>query len=184
MWDNLRILEYPDPRLRAVARPVDVFDESLRTLAAQMLLLMHSHQGVGLAAPQVGVPSRIFVTNPTGEPTDDRAFVNPELFDAEGSDEAEEGCLSLPDIRALILRSKTIRIIARDLDGKPIEETVTGFPARVIQHEFDHLNGILILTRMGPSALALHKKVLRDLEEKFARPTPPTVNPPPAKPTR
>jgi peptide deformylase len=168
MWDELKIIEYPDPRLRAVAKPAQAFDESLKLLASRMLDLMRLAQGVGLAAPQVGVGLRLFVMNATGKPEDDRVIVNPELLDAEDSEEAEEGCLSLPEIRTNIVRSKTIRLVARDLEGKPIEETASGFVARVWQHEHDHLNGILITNHMGPVAKAMHRKKLRELEARYA----------------
>jgi len=168
MWEELKIIEYPDPRLRAVAKPVQVFDQSLRDLSARMLDLMRLAQGVGLAAPQVGVGTRMFVMNATGKPEDDRVIVNPELFDAEDSEEAEEGCLSLPEIRTNVVRSKTIRLVARDVHGKPIEETASGFVARVWQHEHDHLNGILITNHMGTVAKAMHRKKLRELEARYA----------------
>jgi peptide deformylase len=171
MWDELKIIEYPDPRLRAVAKPVQAFDESLRLLANRMLDLMRLAQGVGLAAPQVGVGLRLFVMNATGKPEDDRVIINPELFDAEDSEEAEEGCLSLPEIRTNVVRSKTIRLVARDVQGNALEETASGFVARVWQHEHDHLNGILITNHMGTVAKAMHRKKLRELEARYAEQT-------------
>jgi len=146
---------------------VKEFTPALKELAAKMLELMREARGVGLAAPQVGHNVRMFVMNHTGEPKDDRVYINPELCEAEGSEEGEEGCLSLPGINANIVRDKTIRIVATDLEGKPIDEKATGYLARVWQHEFDHLNGTLITDRMGTVAKMAAKKTLRELEEKY-----------------
>jgi len=169
MYDDLKIIEYPDPRLRKVSTPVASFDSSLKALAAKMLSLMREARGVGLAAPQVGQNIRLFVMNHTGDPKDDRAYVNPDLTEAEGSEEAEEGCLSLPGINANIVRDKTLRIRAKDLDGNDIDEKATGYLARVWQHEFDHLNGTMIIDRMGPVAKMANRKALREMEEKFRK---------------
>jgi peptide deformylase len=172
MYEDFKIIEYPDPRLRKASKPVEEFDSSLAALAARMLELMREARGVGLAAPQVGLNIRLFVMNHTGDPADDRVYVNPTLSDAEGDEEGEEGCLSLPGITANVVRDKTLRIRARDLQGNEIDETATGYLARVWQHEFDHLNGTLIIDRMGPVAKMASKKLLRDLEEKFAAENP------------
>jgi peptide deformylase len=167
MYDDLKIIEYPDPRLRKVSTAVEKFDPALKALAARMFVLMRESRGVGLAAPQVGQSIRMFVMNHTGNPQDDRVYVNPDLTEAEGSDEAEEGCLSLPGINANIVRDKTLRIRARDLEGNEIDEKASGYLARVWQHEFDHLNGTLIIDRMGPVAKMAHRRALREMEEKF-----------------
>jgi peptide deformylase len=144
-----------------------MFDERLRLLVARMFELMREDKGVGLAAPQVGINERIFVVNHTQDPKDDRVFINPELFDMSGDEEAEEGCLSLPEINAMIHRGQTVRIVAKDIEGNPIEETQTGYLARIWQHEFDHLNGILITDRMGEVAKMAHRKALRELEAEY-----------------
>jgi peptide deformylase len=168
MHDELKIINYPDPRLKKVSKPVEIVDDSIKALAGRMLQLMREARGVGLAAPQVGRNIRLFVMNHTGEPGDDRVYVNPELFEAEGSEEAEEGCLSLPGLTANIVRDKTVRIVATDLEGKPIDQKATGYLARVWQHEFDHLNGTMIIDRMGPVAKMAAKKKLRELEDVYA----------------
>ena len=167
MYEDLQIIHYPDPRLKKISKPVETIDPSLRELAARMFELMRQHRGVGLAAPQVGHNIRLFVMNHTGDPKDDRVYVNPVLSEAEGSEEGEEGCLSLPEINANIVRDKAMRMQAMDLEGKPIDETASGYIARVWQHEFDHLNGTLITDRMGPVAKMAAKKKLRELEDKF-----------------
>jgi peptide deformylase len=177
MFEELKIIEYPDPRLTRASVDIAVFDDRLKALAARMLELMREGKGVGLAAPQVGENIRMFVANPTGEPGDDRVFVNPILTDLQtGEDQEEEGCLSLPDVRANIVRGKTMRIDAQDLEGRPFSDTQTGFAARVWQHEFDHLNGTLIVDRMGPVAKMACRKVLRELEEKWAAAHPTTAS--------
>ena len=169
MYDDLQIIHYPDPRLKKVSKPVETVDPSLRELAAKMLQLMRQHRGVGLAAPQVGVNIRMFVMNssPGSDSKEDRVYINPELTEAAGSEEGEEGCLSLPEINANIVRDKTMRIRAVDLDGKPIDETASGYIARIWQHEFDHLNGTLITDRMGAVAKMAAKRTLRELEAKY-----------------
>ena len=153
-------------RLKKVSAPVSAFDQGLRELVGEMFKLMREAKGVGLAAPQVGENLRVFVMNPTGEAGDDRVYVNPALTEAEGSEEAEEGCLSLPDIHVKVVRSKKITMQAQDVEGNPIEQTEAGFISRVWQHEFDHLNGILITDRTGPVAKMANRKKLKDLEDR------------------
>ena len=167
MFQDLKIILYPDPRLKKISQPVTAFDQRLRQLANRMLELMREARGVGLAAPQVGENVRLFVMNATQEPGDDRVYVNPVLSDLEGDEEQEEGCLSLPGIHVNVTRGRQVRMQAQDLEGRPIEEVATGFPARVWQHEFDHLNGTLLTDRMGPVAKMTHRKVLNELKEQY-----------------
>lgn len=167
--DALEIIQWPDPRLRKKSEPVTVFDDALRRLAQKMLELMRANEGVGLAAPQVGINLRLFVACPTGKPEDDKVYVNPVLSDAEGGEEAEEGCLSLPDIRVKITRpTARLKIQAQDLLGQPFEQVADGFITRVWQHETDHLNGALIIDRMGPVEKLQYRKVMKNLEEEYA----------------
>jgi peptide deformylase len=167
MFEKLQIIQYPDPRLRQRSKSVEAFDDRLKALVARMFELMREDKGVGLAAPQVGISERLFVMNHSGQPTDDRAYVNPELFDITGDEEGEEGCLSLPGITAMINRGQTLRIVAKDVQGNPIEQTASGYVARIWQHEFDHLNGVLITDRMGDVARMMHRKTLRELEREY-----------------
>jgi len=167
MYEQLKIISYPDPRLRKVSVEVQKFDESLSSLARRMFELMREARGVGLAAPQVGKNIRIFVTNHSGKPEDDRVYVNPVISDAEGEEAAQEGCLSLPEINVEVARPVTAKIRAKDLEGNPIDQTETGYIARIWQHELDHLNGVLIIDRMGPTAKMESRKVLKDLEDKY-----------------
>ena len=164
---DLEVIHWPDPRLKKASEPVAVFNDELRTLARRMFELMREHKGVGLAAPQVGRNLRLFVMNATGEPGQDRVYVNPELSNLEGDDEAEEGCLSLPEIHVNVVRAKKATMRARDLEGNPIEEAATGFAARVWQHEFDHLNGVMLTDRMGFVDKMANRRKLKELEEKY-----------------
>lgn len=167
MYENLTIIHWPDPKLKKPSVEVERFDDRLRLLAARMLELMRAQKGVGLAAPQVGLNLRLFVMNPTGQPQDDRVYVNPQLSDGDGEEEAEEGCLSLPGIYIPVLRFKTLRIQAKDADGNPIDQVESGYLARIWQHETDHLNGTLLTDRMGAIAKLTHRKKLKELEEEY-----------------
>lgn len=162
-----QIVRYPDPQLRRKCEPIEVFDESLAALAGRMLELMKSGRGLGLAGPQVGVCRRIFVCNPTGEPEDDQVYVNPELSDLLGATEAEEGCLSLPEVNVMMRRARRCRIKAFDVTGQPIEAEGQDLPARIWQHETDHLDGGLIIDRMNATDRIANKKTLAQLEADY-----------------
>jgi peptide deformylase len=169
MYEDLKIIVYPDPRLKKVSAAVTAFDDSLKALTTRMFLLMREARGVGLAAPQVGINIRLFVMNPTGKPEDDAVYVNPVLSEGEGEEEGEEGCLSLPGLNVQIWRAKTVQMDAHDVTGKPFTQQATGYLARIWQHEFDHLNGTMISERMGPVAKLANRKLLRELEEKWKK---------------
>src|ERR1700712_5089928 len=142
MHENLKIIQYSHPRLQKMSAAVTAFDESLKSLAARMFELMREAKGVGLAAPQVGVNQRLFIANHSGEPGDDRVYVNPTLTLLDGESMAEEGCLSLPSIHIDVMRADKVKIDAFDVDGKPVSLEAEGFEARVWQHETDHLLGV------------------------------------------
>ena len=148
---QLSIIPHPHPTLRVCSRPVRKVDAQLRNFVAQMLDLMYATDGVGLAANQVNLPIRLFVANPTGVRNDGEELVviNPQIQFPKGNETAQEGCLSLPGIYGNVKRPKTIRISAYDLSGNSIEREVDGFLSRVIQHENDHLNGVLFFDRMS-----------------------------------
>lgn len=183
MYENLQIIRWPDPRLKRASTPIERFDDRLRLLANRMLELMRESKGVGLAAPQVGLNLRLFVMNPTGQPQDDRVYVNPVLSEGDGEEEGEEGCLSLPGIYIQVLRLKTLRMQARDVEGNPIDQVESGYLARIWQHEVDHLNGTLLTDRMGAVAKLANRKKLKELEDEYraAHPEPP-AKPAPKKP--
>jgi peptide deformylase len=161
---TLQVVNYPAPILKKVAKDVSQFDPWLRAVIARMKTLMVEHKGVGLAAPQVGLGIRLFVWAPSGELPEAKAFINPELSGERGQAEAEEGCLSLPDIRAKIIRYKAVKVSALDEFGKPFEMDLEEFPARVAQHENDHLDGVLIIDKMSPVAKLKHRFKIAELE--------------------
>lgn len=147
------VVLYPDPPLKEVAKPVTVFDDALLQLAQDLVETMHDYEGVGLAAPQVGVSLRMVAIGPPDE--DDFCLVNPELSQMEGRVDGEEGCLSLPQLYATVPRAEKLHVCAFDPTGQRVEFDVEGFVARIIQHECDHLDGkvfpdrVDILSREG-----------------------------------
>ncbi len=173
MFEDLKIILWPHPSLLKISQPVTTFDPSLKALAARMIDLMHDARGVGLAAPQVGQNLRLFVMSHTGKPEDDRVYVNPVLSDLSGDEQAEEGCLSLPGINVNIFRPHSVQMSAQTLDGQPIQELATGYIARIWQHEYDHLNGTLLMDRMGPADKLATKRILRDLRKRWDDEHPP-----------
>ena len=166
---KLKVIHYPDPRLSQISTPVDVVDDGVRALAARMFELMFAAKGVGLAAPQVGITVRMFVASPTFDPADQRVYINPQLVQLEGEQEAEEGCLSLPDINAKIKRASFAVIRALNLQGEPFEETGEELVARVFQHEYDHIDGRLLIDRMGSVAKIANRRAIKSLEEDFGQ---------------
>ncbi len=166
-----KIIVYPDPRLRKKCAPVKPgeFGESLAALAGRMLELMKANRGVGLAGPQVGVCRRIFVCNPTGEPGDDHVYVNPVLSDLTGSEEGEEGCLSIPEVHVMVRRARRCRITAQDVHGRPVEMESENLLARIWQHETDHLDGRLIIDRMNAADKIANKRQLAQLEASYRK---------------
>lgn len=166
--EKLRIVHWPDPVLRQKAQPVAQVTDEVRAVAQRMIELMHEAEGVGLAAPQVGLPWRMFVANATGEEDDNLVFINPELVDP-GDEPAlhSEGCLSLPHVTAEIRRPKRITVRATDLEGNRFELTSDELPARIWQHETDHLDGVLIIDRMGTLDKLASRRALKELESRF-----------------
>lgn len=150
-----------DPVLRERALEVVTFDRGLRKLAKRMIRIMHDAPGVGLAAPQVGALQRLLVYEVGEEP---RVLVNPVLDElSEEIEESDEGCLSVPGVTMPVERSVGVRVRAFDANGEPLEFQAKGFEARVIQHEYDHLEGVLIVDRTSRSARAA---ALRELAER------------------
>lgn len=171
-WTSpLQIVKYPDPRLRAVNAKIGVFDDSLLRLAKEMIEVMYQDDGVGLAAPQVGVNVRLMVFNPAGrdKPGNESILVNPEIVEQLGGKEADtEGCLSFPQIYGDVERSRQISIKAQDEKGNPVKLTLTDpWVARIFQHEYDHLQGVLFHDRMKPAVLETVRSELVALEEGF-----------------
>ncbi len=144
----LKIKKYPDPILKKKAEPLAQFGPEEQKLFDSMIETMYTEDGVGLAAPQVGISKRVLIASPTMTPGEEYVFVNPEIVEAKGRELGLEGCLSLPGISGEIPRAKTIHLRAQDRRGKWIEIKVKDFFARIIQHELDHLNGILLIDRV------------------------------------
>ena len=146
-----QIRQYPDPVLRMEARPVEEFDDELRRLVERMKDLMHEANGVGLAATQVGVLRRLFVFAPDDERV--LALVNPSIpTRGDASDTDDEGCLSIQGINVPVERATSIRLEGRDENGEEVAYELEGMAARIAQHEYDHLDGKLMLDRTTPAA--------------------------------
>ena len=159
---------YPEPVLRKRAEPVAAFDDELKAIVEAMFRRMNASQGVGLAAPQVGLKRRILVANPSGEEGDDLVLINPTILERTGSATVyEEGCLSFPGIYAEVERPDRCKVRAQDIDGNEFEAEYEGFASRVVQHEYDHLEGVLLVDRMSPADKTRHRAALEELVEEF-----------------
>lgn len=162
----LDILEFPDPRLRTVARPVEVVDDSVRQLVDDLLETMYDASGIGLAATQVNVHRRVLVVDVSTERNQPRAYINPEVTvidPALGS--YDEGCLSVPGYYEEVHRPSRVRIDALDRDGQPFSEEIDGLHAICVQHEIDHLDGKLFVDYLSP----LKRQRIRSKLEKAHR---------------
>ena len=166
----MRIVKYPHPTLRRVSKRLRRVDAELKRLVAQMLDLMYEQKGIGLAANQVDLPYRLFVLNLSSDPAareQQFVFINPAITKRSGSAEAEEGCLSFPEIYAPVRRSEKITITAYNLAGEEVYYDIGGLFGRAAQHEYEHLDGRLFIDRLTPSALLSIKQALLDLEDQF-----------------
>lgn len=163
----MEIVFYPDPVLRKRAQPVDFAREDLRSLVAEMLDAMKEAHGVGLAAPQVGRSLRLFVASDSAEPEDAIVCINPELRAFGPSVTMEEGCLSLPGVNAPITRPERVELTWFDLEGERRTAEFDDLMARILQHEFDHLEGILFFERMTPADRVRIKADLESFEAQY-----------------
>ena len=163
----MEIIKYPHPTLRYQSKPLKRIDSALRETVAEMFQLMYEAQGIGLAANQVDLPYRLFVLNIHEERLKDHemVFINPVISRPKDPDEKEEGCLSLPGVYAQVRRPASIHVTALNLAGEPIEGEFGGLLARAIQHETDHLDGILFIDRL----VDLTKKQLQDDLDRFQK---------------
>ena len=157
----LDILTYPEKRLRNKAAPVEVVDDEVKTIISDMAETMYNAPGMGLAAIQVGIDKRIIIYDISG-PEDEpklEVLVNPVIVESEGSQLSEgEGCLSVPDYRADVKRSEWVRVEALDRDGRPVEIETDGVHAIVLQHEIDHLDGVLFIDRISALKREMYKR--------------------------
>ena len=165
---GLKVIHYPDPRLRETCEPVESVDEATRALVERMFELMFASRGVGLAAPQVGVTVRLLVASPTFEEHDRIALINPRIVAEDGWEDMEEGCLSFPGVYCKIKRRQTITVESLGLGGETTTQELEGFAARIVQHEMDHLDGRLLVDRMSQIAKLANRKILKQLEADLA----------------
>lgn len=163
----LKMEYYGSSVLRKQAEPVTEFDDDLREFTARMVDTLYEQNGFGLAAPQVGVSKRLAVIDLSmGDEVDNiLVLINPDIYFTEGECAFEEGCLSIPGIYESVVRPEKIRVRFQNLDGKPVEIEADDLLARVIQHETDHLDGILFVDRLGTVKRTMLTKTLRDISE-------------------
>jgi peptide deformylase len=162
----LKIVKYPEPVLSEPGEPVAEFDAELRKLVADMFETTYHNQGIGLAAPQVGVSKRVTVIDLSmgKEPKDKLVLVNPEIISSEGKQYEEEGCLSFPEIREKVSRAAKVRIRAQDQQGKWFEKDAEELLSRCMQHEIDHLDGMLFIFRMSGLKRDLNLRKIRKMQ--------------------
>jgi peptide deformylase len=162
----LTILKYPDPVLSQPGEPVTEFNDELRKLVANMFETTYASQGIGLAAPQVGISKRLTVIDLSmgKNPEEKIVLINPEIIFSEGKLYEEEGCLSFPDIREKVVRSSKVRVRAQDENGKWFEMDGEELLSRCFQHEIDHLNGVLFIFRMSALKRNLNLRKIRKMQ--------------------
>lgn len=160
---KLKILEFPDPRLRTKATPVTAFDDDLRSLIGDMFETMYDAPGIGLAATQVDVHKRLLVTDVTVEKDDPHVLINPEILEKDGVTLTDEGCLSVPGFYEEVERAEHIRVKFFDRDGQSTEMEAHGLLAVCIQHEIDHLDGKLFVDYLSEAKrLRIRKKLEKE----------------------
>jgi peptide deformylase len=164
---ELRILSYPDPALGETAQPVEKVDDLVRARAKRMVELMKEAKGIGLSATQIGWPVRLCVLALDKDAKKVEAFINPQILGRLGQQNEEEGCLSVPHIRAHIKRSSRVKVKATTLEGKEVEMEAEGLLARAWEHEIDHLEGRLIVQRMTTATRLANRRKLEELEKEF-----------------
>ena len=164
-----KVRTYPDPVLAKKAEPVTEITDEIRTLAADMIETMYADKGIGLAAPQVGESVRLITVDLSGpdKREDPHVFVNPVLSNLEGEVESEEGCLSVVGYRTTVTRAERLHLSATDLDGNPVEMDADDLMAICLQHEVDHLEGVLFIDKISKLKRTLYERKLKKwLKEK------------------
>ncbi len=163
---SIQIVSFPHPTLRHKSKPVRRVDAELVQIVREMFRLMYANNGIGLAANQVDLPLRLFIVNLSAKPDEGEEFVfiNPVLSKPKGNEEFEEGCLSFPELYGPVTRPKQITVQAYNLRGEEIRMNLDGMLARVIQHEYDHLDGTVFVDRMTPTARAKAQPMLDEFE--------------------
>lgn len=160
----MKIVCYPDDILRGKAETVTEFDDQLRKIADEMIRTMHENNGVGLAAPQVGLSIRLVVLNVSEQTDGDMVLVNPRIVAGEGAEVGEEGCLSFPGIYINVQRAAVVTVEYQDLDGRTHRVEGDGLLARAFQHETDHLDGVLLADKMNAVQRMANRRNLRMLQ--------------------
>jgi len=164
----VKLALYPDPVLLCPAEPIAQVTQEIRDRAEEMVPFMALEEGIGLAAPQVSWGVRLLVASEDGSSDQARVLVNPEVVWKGGGNEwGEEGCLSFPGIYGEVLRALQVRVRAQDLDGNDVELEAEDMFARVLQHEIDHLDGVLFVTRMRPADKIANKQKLDELVSRY-----------------
>lgn len=163
---SLQIVHYPHPTLRHKSKPVRRVDAELVRIVREMFNLMYANNGIGLAANQVDLPLRLFIVNLSAKPDEGEEFVfiNPVLSKPKGNEESEEGCLSFPELYGPVTRPKQITVQAYNLRGEEVRINLNGMLARVVQHEYDHLDGTVFVDRMTPTARAKAEPMLDEFD--------------------
>ncbi|KTD46828.1 polypeptide deformylase [Legionella rubrilucens] len=164
-----KIIYLPDAVLRQVAKPVGQFDDALQTLIDDMFETMYSVNGVGLAAPQIGVSLRLSVIDVIGDKKQQLVLINPEIIASEGQKEYQEGCLSVPGVYDTVVRADKVTIRALDRTGKSYEMTADGLLGECFQHEIDHLNGKLYVDLLSPLKRTMARRKLEKYKRQMAR---------------
>jgi peptide deformylase len=166
----MQIVHYPHPTLRHPSKPLKRLDAEIRRIVREMFDAMYEAKGIGLAANQVDLPYRLFVINPQSDPAQgdaEQVFINPVISNRKGMGEAEEGCLSLPGVFKQVKRPEKVTIAAYNLAGQLVKHDLEGLLARVVQHETDHLDGVLFVDRLSPTQQADIRQALDDFEVEF-----------------
>lgn len=163
------IIYLPDPRLRAVSKSVETFDDKLQTLIDDMFETMYHARGVGLAAPQIGINLRLSVIDVVGDKKEQYVIINPEITERIGEAEYQEGCLSVPGSYDTVVRAEKVTVKALDRHGKPFEIKADGLFAECLQHEIDHLNGKLYIDLLSPLKRAMARRKLEKYKRLKAR---------------
>jgi len=163
--ESCQLTRYPAPVLAGAAEPVAEIDDNIRRLAEKMIDIMLDNKGLGLAGPQAGVPLRIFVVSLDGTKENAKVYINPTITPGAQLEPMQEGCLSLPGIFTKVRRYKQCSIKATGLDGREFTEQAEDLLARVFQHECDHLNGVLIINRIGELAKIAFRARLKELKK-------------------
>lgn len=163
----MEVVLYPDPILKKRTEPISEVTEDIVKLSQEMIKTMHRANGVGLAGPQVGIAKQIIIVNPTAEEGNETVYLNPKILKRKGKEVGEEGCLSFPGVYGNVQRSTWIQVNAMLISGDEITFEAKDFEARVLQHEIDHLLGVLFINKIQPVEQIAIKTQLKELEQKY-----------------